>query len=170
MASTKQVAIVGIGNLLLKDEGVGIHVAHALQKVALPPGAEVIDGGTSPELLPYIETAGKLIIIDAMETGDEPGSVYRLRLDDLGTETAGLASVHEINLISVLETMRLMGKVIPETVIIGVQPREIGWGTELSPELEGKIPEIVRIVLREIGINQQEGNLIVTGSLKQLSR
>ena len=167
MTGTKQIAIVGIGNLLLKDEGAGIHVAHALQKMTLSAGVEVIDGGTSPELLPYIAGASRLIVIDAMETGDEPGSVYRLRLDDLKTGGTGLASAHEISLLSVLEAMRLTGEAIPETVIIGIQPGEIGWGTELSPELKAKIPQIVRLVLKEIGTGQPEGSLAVTASLKQ---
>ncbi len=150
MESSKQVAVVGVGNLLLKDEGVGIHVAHALQKLALPHGVKIMDGGTSPEILDYVEPAGKLIIIDAMETGGTPGAVYRIRLDDLDTETMELVSVHELNLISRLKMMRILGKRLPETVIIGVQPKEIGWGTELCAELQEKIPEIGRFVLQEI--------------------
>jgi len=151
MRNLRQVAVVGVGNLLLKDEGVGVHVANALKKLALPHGVEIMDGGTSPELLDYVETSEKLIIIDAMETGGTPGSVYRFRLDDLNTEASELISVHELNLISGLKMMRLLGKGLPETVIIGVQPKEIGWGTELSAELQEKIPEIGRVVLKEIG-------------------
>lgn len=150
MRNLKQVAVVGVGNLLLKDEGIGVHVAHALQKLALPHGVKIVDGGTSPELLDYVETSEKLIIIDAVETGDTPGSVYRFRLDDLTTEASELISVHELNLISRLKMMRLLGKEPPETVIIGVQPKEIDWGTELSAELQEKIPEIGRVVLKEI--------------------
>jgi len=150
MKSSKQVAVVGVGNLLLKDEGIGIHVAHALQKLALPHGVKIVDGGTSPVLLDDTGPTEKLIIIDAMETGGTPGSVYRFRLDDLTTEAAELISVHELNLISRLKMMRLLGKEPPETVIIGVQPKEIDWGTELSAELQEKIPEIGRVVLKEI--------------------
>jgi hydrogenase maturation protease len=160
MKSSKQVAIVGVGNLLFKDEGVGIHVAHALQKLTLPQGVKIVDGGTSPEILAYVEPAEKLIIIDAMEAGGTPGSVYRLCLDDLTIEAPGLISVHEINLISRLKMMRLLGKEPQETVVIGVQPKEMDWGTELSSELQEKIPEIERVVLEEIGINQQESYLV----------
>jgi len=169
MTGTEKIAIVGIGNLLLKDEGGGVHVAHTLQKVALPPGVEVIDGGTSPELMPYIAGAARLIVIDAMETGDEPGSVYRLRLDELDIESARATSTHEINLIAELTLMRLMGEALPETVVIGIQPAEISLSTELSPKLEEKIPEIVRLILKEIGADQPEDIPAATASLKQAS-
>jgi len=150
MESTRRVTIIGMGNLLLTDEGIGVHVARALQKIALPDGVEAIDGGTSPEISSYIESTGKLIVIDAMETGGTPGSVYRIPIDDLTTEVAGLTSIHEVNLISMLKMMRLLDRGPQDTVIIGIQPRDMDWGTELSPELQQKIPQIVQIVLKEI--------------------
>lgn len=169
MTGIEQTAIVGIGNLLLKDEGVGIHVVNALQKMALPHNIKLIDGGTSPELMPYITDASRLIVIDAMETGDEPGSVYRLHLDELNIETARMTSTHEINLIAELKLMRLIGQALPETIIIGVQPGDMSLSTELSPQLEAKIPDIVRLVLREIGADQPEESLAATTCLEQAS-
>jgi hydrogenase maturation protease len=150
MKKTSRITIVGMGNLLLQDEGVGVHVVRILQKMALPDGVEVIDGGTSPEISSYIESAEKLIVIDAMETGGIPGSVYCILIDDLTTEVSGLTSIHEVNLISMLKIMRLLYKGPQETVIIGIQPKDMDWGTELSPELQEKIPQIVQIVLEEI--------------------
>jgi hydrogenase maturation protease len=150
MKKTSRITIVGMGNLLLQDEGVGVHVVRILQKMALPDGVEVIDGGTSPEISSYIESAEKLIVIDAMETGGIPGSVYRILIDDLTTEVSSLTSIHEVNLISMLKIMRLLDKGPQETVIIGIQPKDMDWGTELSPELQEKIPQIVQIVLEEI--------------------
>lgn len=150
MTNTSKITIVGMGNLLLKDEGVGVHVVRALQKMVLPDSVEVIDGGTSPEISSYIESTEKLIVIDAMETGGMPGSVYRILIDDLTTEVAGLTSIHEINLVSILKMMRLLDRGPQETVIIGIQPADVDWGTEPSPELQQRIPQIVRIVLKEI--------------------
>lgn len=150
MSNTSQVTIIGIGNLLLQDDGIGVHVARSLQKTALPDGVNVIDGGTSPEIYSYIESTEKLIVIDAMETGDVPGSVYRIPIEDLTTEVAKFTSIHEINLVSMLKTMRLLGKGPQETVIIGIQPRDMNVSTELSPELQQKIPQIARVVLEEI--------------------
>lgn len=137
--------------MLLKDEGIGVHIARALQEMNLPDGVEVVDGGTSPEVYSCIESTEKLIVIDAMETGEIPGSVYRILIDDLTTEVAGLTSIHDVNLISMLKIMRLLDRGPKESVIIGIQPRNMDWGTELSPELQEKIPQIVQIVLKEIG-------------------
>jgi hydrogenase maturation protease len=150
MASNR-IAVVGVGNLLLKDEGIGIHVVHALQESPLPDGVVVIDGGTSPDVLDYLEPADKLVIIDAAEAGGEPGAIYRFRPDDVTLETGEAISLHELGLISSLKTMSLLGKTPPEVIIIGIQPKEIDWGMELSPELKEKVPEIVRVVLKETG-------------------
>ena len=169
MSNSSKVTIIGMGNLLLQDEGIGVHVARALQKMPLPYGVEVVDGGTSPELFSYIESTGKLIVIDAMETGDIPGSIYRIRIDDLTTEVAGLNSIHEINLMSILKIMRLLGKGPQETVIIGIQPRDMDCGIELSAEVQEKIPEIKRVVLEEIAIDQQRSNSDVPLSFRQVS-
>jgi hydrogenase maturation protease len=150
MASNR-IAVVGVGNLLLKDEGIGIHVVRALQETPLPDGVVVIDGGTSPDVLDYLEPADKLVIIDAAEAGGVPGAIYRFRPDDVTLETGEAISLHELGLVSSLKTMSLLGKTPPEVVIIGIQPKEIAWGMELSPELKEKVPEIVKAVLKETG-------------------
>ncbi len=151
MGKPSRVVVVGVGNLLLKDEGIGVHVAHALQELELPHGTEIIDGGTSPDLLAYLEPADKLIIIDAVEAGGTPGTIYRFHPDDLTLEARGLSSLHELGLMSSLKMMSLLGNEPQEVVIIGIQVKEIDWGTELSTELREKVPEIISVVLKEIG-------------------
>ena len=146
----EKIVILGIGNLLRGDDGVGVHTVRALGKMALPPGIELVDGGTSPELFEYLDTAEKLVVIDAMDTSDRPGSIYRFRLDDLKNEPKGMASAHDIGLMSLINLSRLTGRRIPETVFIGIQPASLGWGIELSPSIEAKIPIIVRLVMQEI--------------------
>jgi len=143
-------AVLGVGNLLLRDEGIGVHVAHALQKIDIPSGVKIIDGGTSLDLPDYIEDVDKLIIIDAVKSGGQPGTLYRFHLQDLDMESRGVISFHEYGLEQSLRMMRLTGKPPKETVIIGVEPKEIDWGTEPSAELQQKIPEIVNAVLSEI--------------------
>ena len=150
MASNR-IAVVGVGNLLLKDEGIGIHVVRALQESPLPDGVVVIDGGTSPDVLDYLEPVDKLVIIDAADAGGIPGAIYRFRPDDLTLETEEAISLHELGLVSSLKMMSLLGKAPPEVIIIGIQPKKIAWGMELSPELKKKVPEIVRAVLKETG-------------------
>jgi hydrogenase maturation protease len=146
--------VVGVGNLLLKDEGVGIHAVQRLQEMDLPPDVELIDGGTSPDLIAYIKAGDKLIIVDAAKAGGEPGTIYRFLPDDLATDAGTLASAHELGVDLNLKLMSLMGNEPREIVIIGIEPKEIDWGTELTPELEQKKPEIVKVILREIGIDQ----------------
>ena len=142
--------VVGVGNLLLKDEGIGVHIAHALQQIDIPHGTKIIDGGTSLDLPDCLENVDKLIIIDAVKTGGQPGTIYRFHPYDMDIESEGIISLHELGLAQSLKMMSLIGNEPKETVIIGIEPKEINWGTELSAELQQKIPEIINIVLGEI--------------------
>lgn len=151
-----RIVIVGVGNLLLKDEGVGIHVVKRLQEMNLPPDIELIDGGTAPDLIAYIKAGDKLIIVDSARAGGEPGAIYRFQPEDLATDDGTLASAHELGVELNLRLMSLMGNEPREIAIIGIEPQEIDWGTELTAELEQKIPEIIEVILREIGIDHTE--------------
>ncbi|MDI6858656.1 MAG: HyaD/HybD family hydrogenase maturation endopeptidase [Dehalococcoidia bacterium] len=150
--SRKRVVIVGVGNVLLKDEGIGVHVARAIREMGLASSdheVQVIDGGTSPDALDAAEGADKLIIVDAAQGGGEPGTVYRFRPDDVSAEPRLLTSLHDLGLLDSLRMMELIGKQPRETVIIAVEPAEIAWGLELTPLLKEKLPEIVRRVIEE---------------------
>ena len=148
-----KVVVIGVGNLLLKDEGIGVHIAHALQKMDISQGIKIIDGGTSPDLIAYSEAGDKLIIIDAMKGGDRPGTIYRLHPQDLTPEARGALSVHELGVEQSLKMMNLIGNAPKEVTIIGIEPKEIDWGTEPSVDLQQKIPQIIKVVLKEIGID-----------------
>ena len=153
-----RIVVVGVGNLLMKDEGVGIHVIQHLQEMELPPDIELIDGGTAPDLIAYIKAGDKLIIVDAAHAGGEPGTIYRFLPEDLATDTGTLASAHELGVELNLRLMSMMGSEPREIVIIGVEPKEIDWGTELTPELEQVMPKMLKAVLREIGIDHPEAH------------
>ncbi len=142
--------IVGVGNLLLKDEGIGIHTVKALQELQLPECVEIIDGGTSPDLIAYSEAESKLIIIDAVKAGGEPGAIYRFTPDNLDSAQGRAISLHELGVPESLQLMRLAGNEPEEIVIIGIEPQEIDWGIELSPVLQQKIPDIIKLILVEI--------------------
>jgi len=142
--------VIGVGNLLMKDEGIGIHIIRALQGIDLPLDVELVDGGTSPDLIAYAGDGDKIIIIDAAKAGDEPGSIYLFKPEDLATERTILASAHELGVAENLKLAELAGNEPRETIIIGIEPKEIDWGTELSPELKKRIPEIIKVVRREI--------------------
>jgi hydrogenase maturation protease len=146
-----RVVIIGVGNLLLGDEGIGIHVVRVLQDMDLPPGVRLIDGGTSPDLIAYTRAGDKMIIVDAARAGGEPGTVHRFLPADLSEERAVLTSAHEMGVVENLALMSLTGNRPDETVIIGIEPAEIGPGTELSEALRRRLPDIVKAILDEIG-------------------
>ena len=152
---SKRIAVIGIGNLLLKDEGVGVHIVHALQEIQLPDNVDIIDGGTSPDIFYRLEGVDKLIIIDAARAGGEPGAVYRFDQRDIPWEARKVISLHEVGLLESLEIMEVIGDRPKQVVIIGIEPKEIDWGLELSPELEEMVPQVVGLVLEEInrGLN-----------------
>ena len=147
-----RIVVIGVGNLLLGDEGIGIHVIKALQEIELPEDVIIIDGGTSPDLIAYTTAGDKLIIIDAAKAGGEPGSIYRFQPEDLAEANGTLTSAHELGVEQNLKLMSLMRNEPKEVVIIGIEPKEIDWGIELSNEMRKKVPAIIDIILKEIGI------------------
>jgi hydrogenase maturation protease len=152
VSSRKRIVIVGVGNVLLKDEGIGVHVVRALQEMSLasPKGeVEVVDGGTSPGALDRAGGADKLIIVDAARGGGEPGTVYRFAPDEVSGEPRLLTSLHDLGLLDSLRMMESLGNPPRDTVIIGVEPAEVDWGLELTPILRGKLPDVVRLVVEE---------------------
>lgn len=146
--------MIGVGNLLLKDEGIGIHTVRALEAMNLPPDIKIVDGGTSPDLMTCTRAGDRLIIIDAARAGGAPGTIYRFHPGDLDPGREPAISLHELGLPQSLQLMSLTGSAPGEITIIGVEPQEIDWGLELSAELQRKVPEIVQTVLQEIGLDQ----------------
>ena len=140
--------VLGIGNALLRDEGIGCHVAHALAEIPLPD-TKIIDGGTCPDVLQFVEDADKLVIVDAVKGGGTPGQIYRFHLEDITLEQKPFLSLHDVGLVDNLMLMQLWHN-ISEAIIIGVEPKEINWGLELSPELQGKMPQIIDTILSEL--------------------
>ncbi len=149
--------VVGIGNVLLRDEGIGCHVARALEKVSLPD-VEVIDGGTCPDVLQAVEDADKLVIVDAVKGGGMPGQIYRFRPEDITMDQKRVVSVHDMSIVDSLKLMQRWHN-IGDTVIIGIEPRELNWGLELSPELEEKMPQIIDTILRELSNTNAKGEV-----------
>lgn len=147
---TPKVVVIGVGNLLMKDEGIGIHAVRELEKLNLPPYVKLIDGGTSPDLIAYTRAGDKMIIIDAAKAGGEPGAVYRFKPEDLAAERPELASAHEMGVVENLNLMAITGNKPLEVVIIGVEPAIIDWGMELSPIIQAKMPKIIEVVMGEI--------------------
>jgi hydrogenase maturation protease len=144
--------IIGIGNPLLKDEGVGIHAVRELREKALPAGVEVLDGGTAGiGLLDFFPGARKVIFVDAAEMNLSPGTVVRFTAGEIRSQPGKAKfSAHEVGLLEVLEIAGALGQSPSEVVIIGVQPKEISWGTDLTPEVHGSLPRVIEMVLKEV--------------------
>lgn len=146
-----RIAVLGIGNLLLKDEGIGVHLVQKLAGNVNNTKVDLIDAGTSPELLSLLDgNIDKLIIVDAVKAGNAPGTIYRFSPDNVDVNPTPRFSLHDIGVLDNLKTMALLNRLPKSTVIIGVEPKTISFGLELSPEVEEKLPEIVSLVLKEI--------------------
>jgi hydrogenase maturation protease len=149
--------VLGIGNVLLRDEGVGCHVVHALEGIPLPD-VEIVDGGTCLDVLQIFEDADKLVIVDAVKGGGTPGQIYRFHLEDITPEQKPLLSLHDMRLVDSLKLMRLWHN-IDKAVIIGVEPEEIGWGLELSSKLQERMPQIIDAILSELNDISPKGEM-----------
>ena len=148
-------AVIGVGNLLLKDEGVGVHVIQAMQEASLKSKGEltIIDGGTCPDAF-YLLPQGldKLIIVDAVRGGGKPGTLYRFTPQDIVFRRGIVTSVHQLGVAEGLGLIEYTGLNPQDVVIIGVEPKEMDWGVEMSPELQQRVPQIIELVRKETGI------------------
>lgn len=150
MKEYPDVLVLGVGNILLGDEGIGVHVVGELEKEKLPGNVELMDAGTALfSIVHLLKKRKKVIVIDAAKGGEEPGTIYRILPSQIKNEHNKILSMHEMGLRECLATLRYEG-VPQDVVIIGVEPDLIDWGVQLSPRLQQKLPEIVRVVLSEI--------------------
>lgn len=143
---TGKALILGLGNTLLGDEGVGVHVVNRLKRRE-PPLGEVImlDGGTlSFTLAGPIGEAGSLIIVDAAKLGRAPGSieVYEGAGMDRFVASSRHKSVHEVTLFDLLAIAHLTGELPPQRALIGIQPERIDWSDKLSASVAAAVPAI----------------------------
>lgn len=150
MMANKRTLILDIGNLILKDEGIGVHVVRTLEEKKLPPEVDLVDGGTATmDLLSVIYESERIIVIDALKAGGEPGTIYRCLPEDLmGTSDRPL-SLHQLGLLDVLGMSRQLGG-NAAVIIIGVEPKEISWGLELTEELQAAVPKVIKAVKKEL--------------------
>jgi len=147
----KPILILGIGNLILKDEGFGVHVVQQMADMPLSEDVELMDGGTlGIDLLYHIEGRKKVIVIDVVKADSTPGTLYRFTDKDIDYYTGMLRSAHEIDFPYVLKTAEYMGNKPDNIVFIGITPQEIDEGIGLSPVLKEKIPQVIELVMKEL--------------------
>lgn len=144
------VAIIGVGNVLLSDEGVGIHVVRALRHQRVPRRIELIDGGTGGlALLNLMRDREKVIIVDAVSLRAPPGAMYRWLPSSASTQASPYRTAHAESVDEILRVGRTLG-ILPRIICIGIVPSVIDTpSSTLSPVLRRQFPAIVRTVLRE---------------------
>jgi hydrogenase maturation protease len=152
-ASAAKTVVVGIGNLIRTDDGFGLHALERLQRDArVPTGVTFIDGGTyGLELLTYISDSTHLLLLDAIDVGEPPGTVVRMANEEL-RGLPGAASVHQVGLADLLATLPLVSTTPREIVLLGVAPLSTDWGTELTAPvaaaLDGLVEEAIAQLVR----------------------
>ena len=144
--------VLGVGNLLMADEGVGIQVIQRLQESAsLPETVQVLDGGTlGMDLLYYLEGTRRLLIIDAVETGCEPGTVIRLENDEVPAHLSAKMSPHQVGIPDMLFAAKLRDLYPEKIVLLGVQPESLEPSLDLSPTVSVLLEPLVQQVITEL--------------------
>ena len=142
---TKEITVLGVGNLILIDEGFGVHVINYLNEhYDFPDNVQLVDGGTlGMELTHFITGTKRLLIIDAVDGGLDAGSIYRLTGDEIKAHFRQKISAHEVGIEEVLTLLELTGRPIEEVIVLGAQPFNMGAGVGLSEGMEKILPTVV---------------------------
>ncbi len=155
---TKNTLVLGIGNILLSDEGVGVHLLHYLQQHYQFESVEFIDGGTlSFTLAIAIENTEQLIVLDAAQWHEPPGTIRCLQDEamDVFLSKPSL-SVHEVSLVDLLNIARLTGRFPKRRALIGIQPETLSWGTTATTQVTQALPIAAQQVAKLIQQWQQQ--------------
>jgi len=152
VADKPRILVLGVGNILYTDEGIGVRVVEQLQeRYEFSSNVSLLDGGTlGMRLMDYITQSDKLIIVDAVMGDQGPGSIYRLTGDDLRNSLSFKNSLHQTDLVDTLIYCQLIGN-SPDTVVIGIQPSDLQtMSMQLSPEVNKALPQVIEKVLEEV--------------------
>jgi len=146
------IMILGIGNLLCRDDGIGVRIAVEMQGIDKYSGIRIVDGGSSPDLFSLLDDdIDKLIIVDALRGSGRPGDIYRLDVQEENIADGPAASLHGMGVLDSLKLMKQLGQQPPRVTVIGIEPADVSHGLELSPVIESMVPAIIGAVESEIG-------------------
>ena len=144
-------AVIGLGSPLMGDDGFGLAALARLQEEWVLEGVELVDGGTwGMSLLPVIETSDRVLLLDAISAGLAPGEIVVLERDRLPIYLTRKLSPHQVDVRDVLAVAELRGTLPRETVAIGVEPKSVAMGLELTPEVESAIDRAVEVVVERL--------------------
>jgi len=164
---TSDTVVIGVGNTILSDDGVGVHAARLLEsEPRVPAGVTILDGGTiGLELMPYVSDASRVLFLDAVNSGAAPGTLTRMAGGDL-LGLSGGENVHQLGVADLIAALALVSTRPQEIVVLGVQPAITDWGTTLSPEVESALTCLVDAALAQLLIwkASQDASLEVSPS------
>jgi len=149
----EQTLIVGVGNQLMGDEGVGPYAVHNLSLLPMPENVDIIDCGSDIlSIISHIDKPKKIIVIDAIRAGGEPGRIYKYHFDELNNIETNKGSAHQLQ---VVEALRLLKKTCPclsrcDITVIGIEPKVMKLSADLSKEVRDSIADLTRLVLEEL--------------------
>jgi hydrogenase maturation protease len=148
----KKTLVLGLGNILLRDEGVGVRVVERLQeRYKFPSDVELLDGGTlGLDLMGYVEAADRVLVFDALDLGAEPGTLGRLEGEEVPAFLSIKISPHQMGLSDLLAAARLREVYPEEIVLLGAQPATIDVGLELSPVVAAQVDALVDKAVTEL--------------------
>jgi hydrogenase maturation protease len=146
--------VLGLGNVLLEDDGVGASAVAVLrERYTVPGGARVLDGGTlGLSLLPYLQSADALILVDAVRADAAPGSLVRLTGDDVAPAVATRLSPHQVGVADLLDGARWLERYPRQVVLLGIVPESMDLAVGLSPRVRAALPSLVEQVIVEAGM------------------
>ena len=146
------VTVLGIGNIILRDEGFGVRAVEYLEEhYRFSPDVRLLDGGTlGPELLHFLTGTEKLLILDAVSGDGAPGTVYRFENDAVMAHFQEKVSSHEIGIQDVLAWLMVTDRPIPNVVVLGMQPYELTAGLTLSTEMAAALPGFAQCAVEEL--------------------
>ena len=149
---TPQILVLGLGNILFQDEGLGVHAAKLLRtNHKLPLHTEIIDGGTlGLDLLTYFQPQCSILILDAIRAGKTPGELIRLAGKAIPATLAQKMSMHQLGLQDLLATCHLRDSMPQRVVLWGIEPAAIDWGLDCSPAVAQALPTLVACAAQEV--------------------
>ncbi len=152
MRSNGKTLVLGLGNIIMRDEGLGVRACERLtQRYRLPDDVTVLDGGTlGLDLLSYLEEVTDLLIIDAVSAGALPGSLVRLENEQIPQTLALKTSMHQVGLQELLAVMALRGQTLLRVVLWGMEPLILEPGLDLSEPVAMNLDALVTSVVAEL--------------------
>ena len=152
MMRQPEITVLGIGNVVLRDEGFGVRVVEYLDRhYDFPENVQLIDGGTlGVELMQFVTGTKRLLVIDSINGGAEGGKVFRFQGEAIMEHFQDKLSAHEVGIQDVLASLAVTGKRIEDVVVIGAQPYDLSAGVELSCEMERLLAPMADKALEEL--------------------